>query len=432
MAGDQEVLDVVVVGAGLAGLACAYEVAKSGLQVAVVERGDAPGSKNLSGGRLYLGPLNSVAGDLLSDLPYEREIVSEALIFTDDNSSLTMQSDRTPYDQAPHSVSVLRSQIDPYLAQKVEEAEGFILPQQRVDSLIQEDMRIKGVKIGSDELLADVVVAADGVLSFLAQDLGLQQERTSGSYGLGIKEVISLDSQVIEDRFQLQPGQGAARLFMGQVTQGLPGGGFVYTNKDSLSVGIVIHMESIQKSNLDVEAWQILEKFKKRQDVAPVLAGGSIVEYGAHLIPEGGFKAMPNIGCSGLLLVGDAAGLVVNSGMTLRGMDFALASGILAGKSIVKAKENEAIEKVEENYKQALEKSFVYNEMKTFQKAPEVLKIDRLYTSYAPGLVRWGSGLFEIGDNGRSTTPWQAGKKLFSTFGWQGIKDIWRILRMGR
>src|SRR6056297_2108032 len=260
MAGDQEVLDVVVVGAGLAGLACAYEVAKSGLQVAVVERGDAPGSKNLSGGRLYLGPLNSVAGDLLSDLPYEREIVSEALIFTDDNSSLTMQSDRTPYDQAPHSVSVLRSQIDPYLAQKVEEAEGFILPQQRVDSLIQEDMRVKWVKIGSDELLADVVVAADGVLSFLAQDLGLQQERTSGSYGLGIKEVISLDSQVIEDRFQLQPGQGAARLFMGQVTQGLPGGGFLYTNKDSLSVGRVIHMESIQKSNLDVEAWQILEK----------------------------------------------------------------------------------------------------------------------------------------------------------------------------
>ncbi len=432
MAGDEERLDVVVVGAGLAGLACAYEVARAGLQVAVVERGDVPGSKNLSGGRLYLGPVKSLAENLLEGLPFEREIVSESLVLTDEDGSLTIRSDRVPYDQIPRSVSVLRNRIDQYLAQKVEEAEGFILPQQRVDSLIQENTRVKGVKIGSDELLSDVVVAGDGVLSFLAQDTGLQKERSSENYGIGIKEIIDLDSQIIEDRFQLQSGQGAAKLFMGQVTKGLPGGGFIYTNKDSLSVGTVIHMGAIQKSNLDVEAWQVLEQFKKRSDVAPLLSGGSIVEYGAHLIPEGGLKAIPRIGCSGLVLVGDAAGLVVNSGLTLRGMDFALASGILAGQSIVKAKEDQTMETVDELYKQSLEKSFIYDQMKTFKRAPGVLKNDRFYTRYASELVDWGSGLFGVTEDGQSTTPWQAVKKLFSAFGWQGIKDLWRFLRMGR
>ena len=61
---------------------------------------------------------------------------------------------------------------------------------------------------GKGELYADVVVAADGVNSFLAREAGLRgvflQEMT-----LGIKEVIALDRQLLEERFQINGNEGS-------------------------------------------------------------------------------------------------------------------------------------------------------------------------------------------------------------------------------
>jgi electron transfer flavoprotein-quinone oxidoreductase len=429
--GDE--LDVIVVGAGLAGLACAYEAASAGLQAAVLERGDAVGSKNLSGGRLYLQPVREFCGDLLKDAPFERPVVSESIVLTDESSSVTLRVDTGDLSASPNSVTVLMSPLCRYLGEKVSEKEALVLPQQKVDGLVRENGRVVGVKIGTEELRAGVIVAADGVLSFLAEEVGLRAERPPNSYGIGIKEIIQLESPVIEDRFNLSPGRGAARLYMGRITRGLPGGGFIYTNTGSLSIGIVVHMKALRDWKSETEAWELLEAFKARPDVAPLIAGGKTVEYGAHLIPEGGFKYLPEPGIPGLLLAGDAAGFVLNTGNTLRGMDLALASGVLAGRSIVEtSKADVGPEACRDHYRQALKKSFIMNRMKAYKKAPGLLALARLYERYPDRMVQLAQEMFRVNSRGRSLSVGDAFKKfLFKTLGWRGLRDMWRIIRMG-
>jgi len=337
--GAEEILDVIVVGAGPAGLACAGEVAGAGLQVIVLERGDVAGEKNLSGGRLYLEPVKDLCADMLKDAPFERPVVSETVCLwvsetvclCDEHSSLSFRLDQP----AGNSVTVLRARLDKHMADWATAKGAMVLPQQRADELVMQDGRVTGVKVGSEVLKARVVVAADGALSFLAQQAGLRTAREAHTYAVGFKEIIQLDSAVIEDRFNLPKGQGAARLYMGAVTGGLPGGGFIYTNRDSLSIGLVAQLGAVREWQSESHLFDLLEEFKQRSDVAPLVSGGKIVEYGAHLIPEGGLRALPAPGLPGLLLAGDAAGFVLNTGPVLRGMDLALASGVLAGRSIV-------------------------------------------------------------------------------------------------
>jgi electron transfer flavoprotein-quinone oxidoreductase len=429
--GDE--LDVIVVGAGLAGLACAYEAAGAGLQVAVLERGDAAGSKNLSGGRLYLQPVREFCGDFLENAPFERPVVSESIVLTDESSSVTFRVDTGDPSGSPNSVTVLMNPLCRYLAEKVSDKGGLVLPQQKVDGLVRENGGVVGVKIGPEELRAGVIVAADGVLSFLAEEVGLRSRRPSHLYGVGIKEIIQLEGAVIEDRFNLASGRGAARLYMGRITRGLPGGGFIYTNTESLSIGIVVHMKAFQDWESETGAWELLEAFKARPDVAPLLAGGKTVEYGAHLIPEGGFRYLPEPGIPGLLLAGDAAGFVLNTGNTLRGMDLALASGVLAGRSIVDTNRGDFSPGARlDHYRRALKKSFIMERMKSYKKAPGLLASMRLYDCYPGRMVQLAQEMFRVNSEGRSLSVGGAFKKfLFKTLGWRGFRDMWRLIRMG-
>ena len=430
---NNDELDVIVVGAGLAGLACAYEAASAGLQVAVLERGDAAGSKNLSGGRLYLPPVQGLCSDLLKDAPFERPVVSESVVLADDDSGVTFRVDSGKVPETPNSVTVLLSLLGKHLAEKVSAKGAMVLPQQKADALVKENGNVVGVKIGPEELRGKMVVAADGVLSFLATEAGLRSERRPRWYGIGIKEIIQLKSSVIEDRFNLSPGHGAARLYMGRITFGIPGGGFIYTNKDSLSIGLVVHMKAFQDWKSETEIWELLEGFKARQDVAPLLAGGKTVEYGAHLIPEGGFNNLPKSGIPGLLLVGDAAGFVLNTGNTLRGMDLALASGALAGRSIAAAvKEGLSPAACLEHYERALKTSFVMKQMKVFKKAPDLLALKRLYDRYPHRMVRLANEMFRVSPDGRGMSFGTAFRRAtFKILGWKGMKDMWRLIRMG-
>jgi electron transfer flavoprotein-quinone oxidoreductase len=427
-------LDVIVVGAGLAGLACAYKAAGAGLQVAVLERGDAAGSKSLSGGRLYLPPLQTLCGDFLENAPFERPVVSESLVMTDENASITFRMDNGDVSETPSSVTISMSRLNRYLAEKVTAKGALVLPQQRVDGLISEKGRVVGVKIGSEELRARVVVAADGVLSFLAQEAGLRSGHSVDSYGVGIKEIIQLEGAKIEDRFNLAPGQGAARLYLGKITRGLPGGGFIYTNIDSLSLGVVVHMKALRDWKSETESWELLEIFKARPDIAPLLAGSKTVEYGAHLVPEGGFKKLPKAGVPGLLLAGDAAGFVLNTGNTLRGMDLAIASGVLAGQSILEAAEGGFRPGVcLHNYEQALKTSFIMSQMKAYRKAADLLTVSRLYDRYPHRLVQLAQEVFRVNEQGQGMSLGKTVKKLaFDILGWKGLRDLWRLIRMGR
>jgi electron transfer flavoprotein-quinone oxidoreductase len=418
--GDEEILDLIVVGAGPAGLACAAEAAGAGQQVIVLERGDLAGEKNLSGGRLYLGPVKELCADLLKDAPFERPVASETVCLCDQRSSLSFRLDQPEGD----SVTVLRARLDRHLAEKAAAKGAMVLPQQRAEELIIENGRVTGVKVGPEVLKARWVVAADGALSFVARQAGLRPQRDPHNYAVGFKEIIKLEANAIEERFNLQKEQGAARLYLGAVTGGLPGGGFIYTNRDSLSVGLVAQISALREWQSESHLFDLLEEFKQRPDVAPLLAGGKTVEYGAHTIPEGGLRALPPPGMPGLLLAGDAAGFVINTGPVLRGMDLALASGVLAARSIVAGGD------CLQNYRQALARSFIMKQLRAHKRAPKALAKEGLYRRLPGQLVGWAEDFFRVRPDGSHLRMKRAFKNLRRSLGFRGLKDLWRLMRM--
>jgi electron transfer flavoprotein-quinone oxidoreductase len=185
--------DVIIVGAGLAGLGAAYTLAGSGLEVLVLERGDYPGTKNMTGGRLYLNPVRNLFPDLFENAPLERFITHEGISLMAKDRSVTLHYSGNELTDKPHqSYSILRSKFDRWLSERVEEKGVAILSKIRVDDVIKEDGRIAGVLAGADELRADVVLACDGVLSLVSEKAGLRPPEGPGNFALGIKEVIAL------------------------------------------------------------------------------------------------------------------------------------------------------------------------------------------------------------------------------------------------
>jgi electron transfer flavoprotein-quinone oxidoreductase len=383
-----EKFDVIIVGAGLAGLAAAYTLAGKGMDVLVLERGDYPGAKNVTGGRLYVNPVHDLFPELWNEAPLERFIVHEGAVLMAKERSLAIHYSGNELRAEPHqSYSVLRAKFDRWLAEQAEAKGAMLLTKVRVDDVIKENEHVIGVLAGGDELRADVVIACDGVLSLVSEKAGFHAPGSPHDYALGIKEVIALDAGVINDRFNLEGNEGAARLFIGEATGGLFGGGFLYTNKESISLGIVIGIQALLETGAAPDAPALLDAFKQRPEIAPLVKGGTTMEYAAHVIPEGGFKALGRLYGNGMLVAGDAAGLALNIGFTVRGMEYALASGYYAAQAVLKAKEagNFGSENLS-IYKQLLDESFVLKDFKNFQETPAVLSNPRFLRHY-PELV---------------------------------------------
>ena len=73
-------------------------------------------------------------------------------------------------------------------------------------------------------------------------------ELTEEEREVGVKEVLTMDSAVIEERFGLNPGEGLQWILEGQSSFEQKGTGFLYTNRDSISVGILTGAEEISAS----------------------------------------------------------------------------------------------------------------------------------------------------------------------------------------
>src|SRR5512136_1408805 len=260
-----EKMDVIIVGGGLAGLSCAYELADSGMTVIVLERGDFSGSKNVTGGRIYLSPLRNYLPDLWKEAPLERRVTKEFITLLGEANSTTFEIYSDRFNREPYpSYTILRAKFDRWLADLISEKGVFVIPQKNVDGLIREGEKVIGVKTEVEEIGADCVVAADGVLSFIAEKAGLRQPFRPEHFAVGFKEVIELDAKTIEDRFCLGEGEGAAQLFVGSVTKGMMGGGFLYTNRESLSLGIVVGLGSLNLREPREEVYKLLDQFKER------------------------------------------------------------------------------------------------------------------------------------------------------------------------
>jgi electron transfer flavoprotein-quinone oxidoreductase len=423
-------IDVVIVGAGLSGLACAYKLAEKDMQVIVVERGDFPGSKNVTGGRLYAMPIRAMVGDMLEGAPFERKIVRERWSLLGEDNSLGIDLTSEKFRKEDHSFSILRATFDRWLADKLMEKGVFVIPKYRVDDLLWEDGHIAGVRAGQEEIYAHVVVAADGVLSFMGEKAGLKPKMSPHNYAVGIKEIIELPEEKINDRFNVEPGEGVAHLFLGDVTKGLFGGGFLYTNKESVSLGIVVGIKALIESKQNFEAHTLMDMFKERYEIRTLIKDGLLSEYSAHVIPEGGLGGISRLYGNGIILTGDAAGFALNMGVTVRGMEFAIASGIKAAETIIQAKEaNDFSEKSLAKYEASLKETFVLKDLQTCKDMPAFLDNESFFAFYPkcfPDLVEKVMWFDQGPKTGIGKTAWSQ-LKSSGMMSWKRLMELYRL-----
>ena len=402
--GSEVDFDVIVVGAGIAGCVTAFQLAQQGRSVVLIERGEAPGSKNLSGGVLYCRGMEKVFPDFLDEAPVERRVTRNYINFLNAESSVGIDYKDARLTGQVNAVTVLRAKLDPWLAEKCEEAGVFIMPSVRVDHVITQDggtgRRVVGVQAGEDQLRAHVVVAADGVNSFIAQEVGLRTKPPLNHLATGVKCVVNLPRETIESRFNLTGDEGAAFAVVGDCTQGVGGGGFMYTNTDSISVGVVLRLDDlIAKEKV---ASEVFNHFLSHPFIAPYLEGGEVAEYGCHLVAEGGMAMVGEIAMDGLVVVGDAAGLTLNTGLTVRGMDLAVASAVAAATGIGSALDQMDTSKVGlAGYREAFFASPAGQDMLTYAKAPGFLEIERMYQDYGKLFGNVLYGAFNLDDKPR-------------------------------
>jgi electron transfer flavoprotein-quinone oxidoreductase len=332
--------DAIVVGAGPAGITAAKDMAAAGLSVVVLERGQYPGSKNVSGGILYRHPTEEMCPGFEAEAPLERPIIEQRYLVLTDDAMLGGLYRSMAFAAPPYNAySVLRSEFDRWYATKAEEAGAEVYSELTVTDVLWDDGRVAGVTTGEPdgELLARCVVLADGANSLLAQRVGLHRDWEPIEQALVAKEVIGLPAEKIEDRFALPAGLGTAYEVFGESTQGLLGYGFIYTNKESISIGTGALLQDLIDTGINVN--DMLDRFKRHPAIAPLIAGGETIEYSAHLIPEGGYDRLPQLYADGVVVVGDAAGLV--NPLNREGANLAMLSGRLAAQAIVEAKQRD-------------------------------------------------------------------------------------------
>lgn len=384
---SEDRFDAIVVGAGPAGSVAACQMARAGLSVLVIERGNYAGAKNMTGGRVYSHSLEKVFPGYASEAPVERKVTHEKISLATGKSNFAIDFASEDLGiQGRDSYTVLRGPFDQWLAGQAEEAGAEFIYGIRVDELIIRDGRVCGVIAGEDELESECVILADGVNSLLAQKLGFLSEPPAHQMAVGVKELIGLDPSVIEDRFQLNEGEGCAWLFVGEPTDGHIGGGFLYTNKESVSLGLVATLSDLVTAEKPV--YQMLEDFKAHPAIRPLIKGGKLLEYSGHLVPEGGYAMVPKLVGDGVLLTGDAGMLCMNLGYSVRGIDFAVSSGDMAAETVIEAKaKGDFSASTLSAYRAKLEGSYVLKDLKSFEKFPHYMEsTTRMFTEY-PALV---------------------------------------------
>jgi electron transfer flavoprotein-quinone oxidoreductase len=376
--------DVIIVGAGPAGSLAALKLARAGRSVVMVERGRRPGAKNMFGGLLHNTPaLNDLLPGFPERAPLERHVYKKVLAFLTPDSAVSLTFENENFDSPPfNGYTVLRPAFDAWLANEAVKAGALLLCDCTAENVIKENGHIAGVTVKGreGELKGNIVIAADGVLSFMAEKAGLRRNFKPSDMGVGIKLLLGLPEATINERFHLVRDQGADISFLGAAGD-IRGGGFLYTNRESVSVGLVLHLDSLKSSGKT--PYDALNTFLQHPSLEKLVKGAAPLEYSAHLIPEGGFNTLPRLYTGGLLLAGDAAGLCYTNGINLEGINLAMTSGGLAAATALEALEaGDFSARALSSYKKKLENSFVLKDMKQFRNAAGMMHLERLYRTY--------------------------------------------------
>lgn len=369
----EDIFDVIIVGGGIAGCTAACRLAQEGLGVLLVERGNSIGNKNMTGGRLYTHSLKKIIPGLAVQAPLERRIVVERYTYQEDGSQRTSERKEPALSFGEESYSVLGAVFDKWLGDRAEEEGAMVVTGIRVDDLLVRDGRVCGVIAGDDEMEAKAVILADGVNSLLAQKIGLKAELRKEETEVGAKEVLAMGPEVINERFGLNEGEGLQWIFEGESCFGQKGTGFLYTNRDSVSIGILTGVCEIGVSGPAVT--DLIDRLKENPAVKPYLEGAKLTEYSAHLLTKGDSSSLSKLSGDGVLVIGDAAGMVVNRGYLVRGMDLAVESALLAAEAIIKANELDDFSEGQlKSYEDNVRQSFIVQDMDREEPFDEVLE----------------------------------------------------------
>jgi electron transfer flavoprotein-quinone oxidoreductase len=394
-----EKFEAIVVGAGPAGNAAALTLARAGVKVLQLERGEYPGSKNVQGAIMYADQLEALVPEFRDDAPLERHIVEQRIWMLDDNSHVgTHYRSDSFNEERPNRYTIIRAQFDKWFSKKVQEAGALVICETTVTELIKDDSgRVIGVRTdrAGGDIYADVVVLADGVNALVAQRSNLRDELTPDNVALAVKEMHFLPEDVLQQRFNISGEEGVVIEAAGTVTGGMLGTGFIYTNRESLSVGIGCLVADFASSG--VRPYDLLERFKQHPSIRPLLEGSEVKEYAAHLIPEGGFKAIPEVSGNGWLVAGDA-GQFVNS-LHREGSNMAMTTGRMAGETIVAlmqaGKPMTAANLA--SYRKRLKDSYVMKDLRKYRDLPSVLhKNKQFVTTYPELLAQAASTWFRV------------------------------------
>ena len=381
--------EVVIVGAGLSGVAAALTLARNGVEVLVIERGDFPGAKNLFGGILYSGVLADLVPKFWEKAPIERHIVNRRWVVLDIDSQVALDLKSAHFDKPPYNntFTALRSRFDRWFAEQAEEEGALIVCETTVEGLLTEDDRVVGVRTGRDDgdVFADCVILAEGANSLLSEAAGLRRKMTPGNRVNAVKEVLALPSEIIEDRFHLEGSQGAAIEYFGGAVKGMVGSAFIYTNRDSISVGVGCLIEDYLRSK--TAPYELLDEFKAHSSVAPLLRGGETVEYATKMIPEDSYDDFSDLYAAGVMLVGDCAGLV-NPSIHHEGTNLAMASGVLAAEAFLEAREKQDFSRTGlESYRNRLDASWVMQDLEHYRGTVDFLRANREFVDSYPRIT---------------------------------------------
>lgn len=384
----KEKFDAIVVGAGASGNAAAYTMARAGLKVLQLERGESPGSKNVQGAILYSDALEKIIPDFRDDAPLERHLIEQRMWVLDDESFVGTHYRSDEFNKPPYNrYTIIRAQFDKWFSQKVQEAGALLICETTVSELLMDGSRVIGVQTDREggAIYADIVVLADGVNSLLATKAGFHPEIEPKNVALAVKEIHFMPQETIESRFNVSGDAGAVIEMAGKITRGMMGTGFLYTNKESLTIGVGCMLSDFKKQK--ITPYQLLEQMKQHPSIKPLIDGGEMKEYTAHLIPEGGYNAVPKIYGNGWLIVGDS-GMFVNA-VHREGSNLAMTSGRMAAETVIalKAADKPFTEKNLSVYRKNLDESFVLKDLKKYRNLSSVFHSNPYFFNTYPELV---------------------------------------------
>lgn len=399
---SEEKYEAIVVGGGPAGLSAAMELAKNGVQTLILERGATSGQKPITGGVLY-GQTNTpynlehLIPDFASRAPLERPIDGYTMHAMAGDKVKEVDMRGLHEHDMKWSYSILRNPFDKWFADEVHKearkSGGGVLTGVRVKGPLMENGQVVGVETDElDPIRADLVIAADGATSDLVRKSGMRGWMQPDRWFQGVKVVVKMPEATIEERFGLENGRGAAHLFAGDVFKGVRGGGFLYTNKDTLSIGTVFHLDALMESR--IETHSLLDSLLHHSLLSKWIGDDyEELEYSAKLVPDGKKALMETPYKGRLLAVGDAAGQMLAHGPVIKGMNLGITAGILAARGYIDAKAAGKPLEAGSRYTSALRDSYVFQDMRPMRyKIMRAFLENKMMNGLMEGTLKSGLG----------------------------------------